>query len=156
MSFADTIVALEDGRIAQAGSPQALLAYEGYVSKLELALRDEDAIKKHVEDPEISKIESTVAESFISAHRTIDETIDAPDATRKNGDWSVYSYYFSSSGYTIFIMFLISMAAWIFCTEFASECNEFLSNHTKLKLLKLQRFGSNGGQKPMKLNPTRT
>jgi len=128
MSFADTIVALEDGRIAQIGSPQALLAYEGYVAKLGLALRDEDLIKEHAEDTEISRIESTVAESFISVPRTTDEANNTPDARRKNGDWSVYSYYFASSGYTIVIMFLISMAVWIFCTEFASRCTKSRSN----------------------------
>lgn len=128
MSFADTIVALEDGRIAQIGSPQTLLAYEGYVAKLGLALRDEDLIKEHAEDTEISRIESTVAESFISVPRTTDEANNTPDASRKNGDWSVYGYYFASSGYTIVIMFLISMAVWIFCTEFASKCTKSRSN----------------------------
>jgi len=128
MSFADTIVALKDGRIAQIGSPQALLAYEGYVAKLGLALRDEDLIKEHAEDTEISRIESTVAESFISVPRTTNEANNTPDARRKNGDWSVYSYYFASSGYTIIIIFLISMAVWIFCTEFASRCTKSRSN----------------------------
>lgn len=128
MSFADTIVALEDGRIAQIGSPHALLAYEGYVAKLGLALRDEDLIKEHAEDTEISRIESTVVESFISMPRTTDEANNTPDARRKNGDWSVYSYYLTSSGYTIVIVFLISMAIWIFCTEFASKCTKSRSN----------------------------
>ena len=128
MSFADTIVALEDGRIAQMGSPQALLAYEGYVEKLGFVLRDQDLIKEHAEDIEISRIESTVVESFTSGPRTTDEANNTPDARRKNGDWSVYSYYFVSSGYTIVIMFLISMAVWIFCTEFASRCTKSRSN----------------------------
>ena len=121
MSFADTIVALEDGRIVQTGSPQALLADEGYFAKLGLVLQDEDLIKEHVGDSDISQIENTVAESFISVARTTDEGNNTPDARRKNGDWSVYSYYFASSGYTVVIMFLISMAVWIFCTEFASR-----------------------------------
>jgi ATP-binding cassette subfamily C (CFTR/MRP) protein 1 len=115
---------LKDGRIAQIGSPQALLAYEGYATKLGIALGDEDLIKEHVEDTEISRIESTVAESFHSVPRTTDEANITPDTTRKNGDWSVYSYYFSSSGYTIIIVFLVSMAVWIFCTEFASRCTK--------------------------------
>jgi ATP-binding cassette subfamily C (CFTR/MRP) protein 1 len=124
MSFADTIVALNDGRIAQIGSPQALLAYEGSVAKLGIALGDEGLIREHVEDTEISRIESTVAESFHLVPYVTDEANITRDATRKNGDWSVYSYYFSSSGYTIIIVFLVSMAIWIFCTEFASKCTK--------------------------------
>jgi ATP-binding cassette subfamily C (CFTR/MRP) protein 1 len=119
---------LKDGRIAQTGSPQALLAYEGSVAKLGLALGDENLIREHVEDTEISRIESTVAESFHSVPYATDEANITPDATRKNGDWSVYSYYFSSSGYTIIIVFLVSMAVWIFCTEFASRCTNSRSH----------------------------
>ncbi|KAH7359713.1 multidrug resistance-associated protein [Pyrenochaeta sp. MPI-SDFR-AT-0127] len=135
MSFADTIVTLENGRIAQTGSPQALLACEGCISKPGLDLRHQDAANKNVEDTEISREESTVAEPVALAQHPIDETISAPDTSRQNGDWSIYNYYFSSSGYTIFIIFLVSMAAWIFCTEFPtiwlkwwSEANETDSN----------------------------
>jgi hypothetical protein len=121
MGFADIIIALEDGRIAQVGSPQALLSHEGYVAKLGLTLRNEESNREHAEDTEISQMESTVAESFISAPRTTDVAGDALDSRRKNGDWSVYSYYFASSGYKILITFLFSMAVWIFFTEFASR-----------------------------------
>lgn len=127
MSFADTIVALEDGRIAEVGSPQALLAYEGYVAKLGLNLRDEDPNREHAEDTEISRTESSVAGSFTSEPRAINGTNTALDARRKKGDWSIYSYYFSSSGYTIITVFLISMAIWIFCTEFTSRCIKYRS-----------------------------
>lgn len=129
MSFADTIVALEDGRIAEVGSPQTLLAYEGYAAKLGLTLRDGDPIREHDNDTEISRIESAAAESFISVPRTlIDEVNDTLDSGRKKGDWSVYRYYFASSGYTIIIVFLMSMAVWIFCTEFASMCTRSRSH----------------------------
>ncbi|KAI0126998.1 ABC transporter [Xylariales sp. AK1849] len=135
MSFADTIVALEDGRITEVGSPQALLSHEGYVAKLGLVLRDEEPIREHAEDTEISPIERTVTESSISVPLTTDQAVNALDARRKNGDWSVYSYYLASSGYKIIIMFFISMGVWIFCTEFAtvwldwwSEANEIEAN----------------------------
>jgi ATP-binding cassette subfamily C (CFTR/MRP) protein 1 len=121
-SFADTIVALEDGRIAQIGSPQLLLAREGSVAKLGLALPDEEPINEHDGDAEMSRRDSTVAESFISVPHELENDNVAPDTRRKNGDWSVYRYYFASSGYAIVIGFLITMAAWIICTEFASRC----------------------------------
>lgn len=129
MSFVDNVVALENGRIVEVGSPQALLANGGYVAKLDLALRDEDTIREHAaEDTEISRVESTVAESFISVPLSTYETNNTLDAQRKTGDWSVYSYYFASSGCKIIIMFLVSMAIWVFCTEFASRCSNFRSS----------------------------
>lgn len=120
MSLADTIIALEDGRIAQTGSPEALLADEGYVAKLGLVLRGEEPSEEHDENTEISRVESTHADSFISAPATPDDSNIIPDTRRKSGDWSVYGYYFSSSSCWIIAMFLISMATWIFCTEFSS------------------------------------
>lgn len=129
MTLADTIVALEDGRIVQNGSPEALLANEGYVAKLGLVLRDEASSEEHAEENEISKVESTSAESFNTAPATPDDTNDVPDTMRKSGDWSVYGYYFSSSGNWVVAMFVISMAIWIFCTEFASTCTKPNANN---------------------------
>jgi ABC-type multidrug transport system ATPase subunit len=122
MSFAETVVVLENGRIAEIGSPQALSSYEGYVAKLGSSLRDEGPISEHTEDTEISRIQSPVAESSTSMPDTIEEATGALDLRRKNGDWSVYSYYFSTSGYKIIMLFLFSMASWVFTTEFASRC----------------------------------
>jgi hypothetical protein len=125
MGFADTIIALEGGKISQIGSPQSLLTYDGYVTKLGLTLPDEDLIaREHAEDTEISRIKSTIAESIISVSDTMDDSGTTPDIRRKNGDWSVYRYYFASSGFAVVLMFLISMAIWIFCTEFASKCDQ--------------------------------
>lgn len=120
MRLADTIVTLEDGRIAQSGSPDALLANESYAAKLGLVLRDEEPSEDHAEHTGIVRVESTLAESFTSATATLDYTNHMPDTRRKSGDWSVYSYYFSSSGRWVIAMFLITMGMWIFCTEFAS------------------------------------
>jgi ABC-type glutathione transport system ATPase component len=124
MSLADTIVVLEDGRIAQSGSPEALLANEGYLAKLGLVLRDGEPSQEHAENIRISRVESTLAESFISAPAMPDDTNGISDTGRKSGDWSVYGYYFSNSGRWVVAMSLISMAIWIFCTEFASTCTK--------------------------------
>jgi len=122
MRLADTIVALEDGRIAQTGSPEVLLANEGYVAKLGLVLQGEESSEEHAENTGISGVESTVPEALVSAPAKPDDTNDIPDTKRKSGDWSVYGYYFSSSGRWVVAIFLFSMAVWIFCTEFASTC----------------------------------
>ncbi|ETS75107.1 hypothetical protein PFICI_13591 [Pestalotiopsis fici W106-1] len=122
MSLADTIVALEDGRIVEMGSPQALQSQKGYVASLSLDVPAQESTSvKESHDSQISRVSSTVAESFISAADAIEvENKDSLDARRKNGDWSVYSYYFSSSGYFIIVCLLTSMAAWVFCTEFGT------------------------------------
>ncbi|KAK7753241.1 hypothetical protein SLS62_004760 [Diatrype stigma] len=124
MSLADTIVALEGGRIAEVGSPQELLSYGGYPANSNLTPRNEGPSREHAEETEICRVESTVAESIVSVPHTIDDATnganDALDTRRKNGDWSVYSYYFSSSGYMMLFMFLVSMTVWVFCTEFAT------------------------------------
>ncbi|KAF7554083.1 hypothetical protein G7Z17_g3181 [Cylindrodendrum hubeiense] len=148
MSFADTVVALENGRIVEIGSPQALLAHKGYVSKLGIKLRDEDPIREDAEDTSVSRIEATITEeSFISLPQTTDEATSTSDARRKNGDWSVYSYYFATSGYLTIVVFLIGMAVWIFCTEFAtvwlkwwSEANEIQANKSLAMYMGLYTF----------------
>jgi ATP-binding cassette, subfamily C (CFTR/MRP), member 1 len=121
MSFADTVITLEDGRIAQIGSPQALLASDGYLKKFRLAFGDEDRITENIEYTELPEIERAVNGSIPSVPSVTDEVTETFDARRKHGDWSVYRYYFSTSGYAIIIVFFISMAVWIFCTEFSSR-----------------------------------
>lgn len=43
------------------------------------------------------------------------------DIRRKNGEFSVYSYYLVSSGYVSVGLYAFTMATWIFCTEFSSR-----------------------------------
>ncbi|KAF3012558.1 hypothetical protein E8E14_000617 [Neopestalotiopsis sp. 37M] len=137
LGFADTIFAIVDGRISETGNLQTLLANEGYVSKLGLKLRHETSSEEQAEDAEILQQEHNVISSTEPLPSTA-VTDKAFEASRKNGDWSVYRYYIASSGYKVTMMFLISMATWVFCTEFAtiwldwwSEVNE---NDTKSTL----------------------
>lgn len=124
MAFADIVIALEDGRIREVGSPEVLLANKEHISRLGLPERYESLVIKAAENLQISKIQSMAAESIASVTESTNEANDSQDAKRKNGDWSVYSYYFSSSRYLTIILFLLSMAAWIFCTEFTSRCTK--------------------------------
>ncbi|KAK3332944.1 P-loop containing nucleoside triphosphate hydrolase protein [Cercophora scortea] len=127
-SFADTIITLENGRMTHVRSPQELLT----VGSSDLDLRDNNGINVLAEDTEASHTTGTATESLMPLRLSTDDAHEyAPDATRKNGDWSVYRYYIASSGYITIILFLASMAAWIFCTEFPtvwlkwwSEANE--------------------------------
>lgn len=122
MGFADTIVALENGRIVEVGNSQQQLSSEGYFAKLGLTIPGEEIITEHSEDTNISRVESNIADSLLSVSNATDMARNTLDAKRKNGDWSVYSYYLASSGYKTIALFVLSMAAWIFCTEFGSKC----------------------------------
>lgn len=120
MGLADTIIALEDGRIAQKGNPEVFLVNTGYVAKLDLVSCNEGPSEESAENIGVTRAESRLVESFISVPATPEDAHDISDLRRKTGDWSVYGYYLaSSSRYTIAI-FLITMAIWVFCTEFAS------------------------------------
>lgn len=124
MTLADTLVVIEDGRVVETGSPQTLLSSDGYVAKLGLSLRDEEALGV---DDDIARTESAALEKAVSTVMASDVDKDSEDPRRKNGDWSVYSYYFSSSGWITVASFLIGMAIWIFCEEFPTVWLEWWS-----------------------------
>ncbi|KAM3517755.1 hypothetical protein NHJ13051_008721 [Beauveria bassiana] len=133
LSFADAIVALEDGRIIEAGTLQSFLDQNRSVVKLGLNSQEKDFDLRdaYSGDTTMPLLEDLVVESLPSTPENQDEHDQVLDAKRKQGDWSVYSYYLSSSSYSIVILFLASMAIWVFCTELAtvwlkwwSEANE--------------------------------
>ena len=125
MRFAHSVVALKQGRIVEAETPWELLTPEAYLATPVFTLCGEDSISQDAdEDPEASGSEGAVAESAVPASRTTDDARHALDAERKTGDWSVYRYYFASSGYPTILGFLLTMALWTFCTEFASRCTK--------------------------------
>ncbi|KAI0126762.1 ABC transporter [Xylariales sp. AK1849] len=114
MALSDSLVSLEDGEIVEVGSPKTLMGNGGYVASLGLHLSDDDT-----EDVlETARNDSAVAESIISAVVAAEEDEALSDKRRKNGDFTVYKYYFSSTGPFIIAALIFSMAIWIFCTEF--------------------------------------
>ncbi|OAA38788.1 ABC transporter [Cordyceps fumosorosea ARSEF 2679] len=122
LSFADTVIALEDGRIVESGTPQRLLACNGVVANLRNSIQDDccDLGDGNSEDATVQQVGSLVAESLPSTPEYGTGHDNVLDTRRKQGDWSVYSYYLSSSGYSIVSIFLASMAFWVFCTEFST------------------------------------
>ncbi|KAK6074134.1 ABC transporter [Seiridium cupressi] len=115
MTMVDTIIALGSGKVVETGSPQTLLSKGGYVANLGLALPDPEETTDHID---ITRIETTVLETIPSVSLILEDDEKAPDSRRKNGDWSVYNYYFASSGHMVIILFLIGIAVWVFCSEF--------------------------------------
>lgn len=115
MTLADTLIALEDGKIVETGSPQTLLSNSGYVAKLGLSLRSQEALE---DQDEINRAESLTVEKSTSTALSPEADEEDNDPKRKNGEWSVYSYYFSSSGWGTIALFIVGIAIWIFSGEF--------------------------------------
>jgi ATP-binding cassette subfamily C (CFTR/MRP) protein 1 len=119
MACVDTIIVLEDGKIADIGSPEHLLKSKGYLERIGLTLSNYDIIQ---EIPDAEHSEFTRGASYVSVDVT-KETIESntKDVTRKNGDMSIYEYYFASSGHTAVGVYILSTVLWMFFTEFPSQ-----------------------------------
>jgi len=115
MVLADRIIVLKDGNIIEQGSPNTLLKNEEYLKNLGLVLPEEEATPP---SPQIEISDVIDEESQASADVT-DETENLlNDTRRKKADFSVYKYYFTSSGHLTIVLFLASMGVWVFFTEF--------------------------------------
>lgn len=115
MALADSIIALEGGQVVEAGSPQSLMQRDGYVSRLGLQLSAQAEQASHGEDADLQPVDS---QASVQANGHPCEPQDDP--RRKNGDFSVYNYYFCSAGYGPVAGFVASVLAWVFLTEFPS------------------------------------
>ncbi|KAI1858524.1 uncharacterized protein JN550_012571 [Neoarthrinium moseri] len=117
MKLADSIIALQDSKIIETGSPDSLLNNGGYVSKLGLHLQEAGDCCDSDRD-NVARVSSTTAESTASAEFRDEPDDTAWDTRRKNGDFSVYGYYFASSGYSVVGVSVLFIGTWVFCSEF--------------------------------------
>lgn len=113
MRLANHVIALDGGRTIETAQTDELLQGGSYVSTLGLLPPPEHAIE---ETPE-ANVDSNDSPEVLKAPT---ESDDDNDVRRKNGDFSVYKYYITSSGYGVFAANMFFMAIWIFCTEFSS------------------------------------
>ncbi|KAI1328223.1 ABC transporter [Xylariaceae sp. FL0255] len=114
-SIADAVVVLESGRVIETINPRELLSPETESTKFGISVQDENSITRSTQAPLIFEPGCVVSDVlFTSTGEAI------PDTRRKNGDWSVYRYYLSSTGYKTLGLFIITMAAWAFLTEFST------------------------------------
>lgn len=119
----NTIIALQDGKIIEKGSPAMLFQSNGYVSKLGISLpSSEDIVEEtaHELSPEPAYKSADMA-------KETDKTLT--DIRRKNADMSVYKYYLANAGYTAVCLYVISVIVWVFCSEFSSKST--VLNHQK-------------------------
>lgn len=134
MEMADTIIVLDNGRVVDINSPTALLHADDCSLK-RLGLSEGESFGQEIATEELHQDSRTktnnnthdgtceLAVRYWDAVRiTEDVQPETPqDHRRKAGDTSIYSYYVASSGYFAVIMYMVSMALWIFCIEFSSK-----------------------------------
>ncbi|KAJ5151991.1 hypothetical protein N7492_010286 [Penicillium capsulatum] len=115
LPYCDQIVVLgESGRITEQGSFSALNKTGGYVSSFGLTAPDWDyKPKRFSESPSYSTIDSIEKEK---------EAMDVPEPEHRDtgGDFSIYTYYINAIGWAPAIVFMVSMAGFVFCISFPS------------------------------------
>lgn len=118
MAYADNVIVVENGTISQMGRLQTLLKERGYMAQFKLpSMSDsEDTVD---ENPEVATAaEQSTREAEIEPN--IETATSANDTRRKNGDPSVYGYYFASSGYFLLSYHILVMIIWVVLTEFSA------------------------------------
>ncbi|KAJ5279506.1 ABC transporter [Penicillium angulare] len=132
MGLVDTIILLDNGRIVDFNSPGTLpQAGKSSIDKLGVSESDSSDLEvatkahhihptKHLNAPTKGTCELAVRDWDATWATENVESEPPQDQRRKAGDASIYSYYVASSGYFAVIMYLISMALWIFCIEFST------------------------------------
>ncbi|KAK1456724.1 ABC transporter [Colletotrichum cuscutae] len=118
MQFADNIIVIESGRIEEFGSPMTLADQKGYVSNLGLKAFTCDNV---IEEAEMGGNSGSPEEIEL---RPANPHAEAPhrntDVRRKNGEKVVYLYYLRNAGRKAVVIYIVSIVAWIFFSEFAT------------------------------------
>ncbi|PWY66113.1 putative multidrug resistance-associated protein [Aspergillus heteromorphus CBS 117.55] len=113
LPYADEIVLLNDGRkVDQGAFPEFVMRHPEYT---QTKIMDEEVSASEVE--EVAR--EATPKSYMNAK--VDDSRDVEkDFTRRDGSWSVYSYYFQKAGYVIVAMFVASALANGFTSQFSS------------------------------------
>lgn len=114
LPYADHIVVLEpSGRIAEQGSFSALNKTGGYVASFGMGAPDWDyKPKRFSASPSYSTINSIEKEKEDLAPEPVERDM--------GGDLSIYAYYINAIGWIPAIIFMVSMAGFVFCISFPS------------------------------------
>lgn len=131
LSQADLVVVLDNGEVVDTDTPESLS------KKCSPHLQGQFTWRSGEEKNEVIEIQETTGTEDSKSERspqgplqddhdtapgdTTTDDVKLTDVRRKNGDLSVYSYYLSSAGFVSVSLYALTMALWIFCTEFSSE-----------------------------------
>ncbi|KAH8602264.1 P-loop containing nucleoside triphosphate hydrolase protein [Bisporella sp. PMI_857] len=113
LPFADYIVALQNGKVSEAGTFLQLNAAGGYVSSFNLPPPNWD-------------YQSTYQASNVEKHKNSQtKSLASPDdvkdsSSRGSGDSAVYLYYVRNVGWIPTLIFVVAIAGFIFCVSFPS------------------------------------
>lgn len=108
--YADHIISLNsDGNISEAGGFDTLDKKGGYVASFALALPDWNYEPAMIVVPKVQEI-PLKKEAAVKEH----------NKTRQEGDMATYLYYVKSVGWGPTMVFIVSMAAFVFCLSFPS------------------------------------
>jgi hypothetical protein len=115
------VIVLENGEITEAGKLKELLQGQNYISTLGLTLGSTIG-------EQVPSTHGLIHENSSKTHHAPVEQVDepSPDTRRKNGDFSVYKYYVTSSGNSVVMANIVFMFVWISFTEFSSQSTKLL------------------------------
>ncbi|KAJ5737499.1 uncharacterized protein N7483_002624 [Penicillium malachiteum] len=116
LQHADEIIVLEDGRIVDTGSYEAIIRRKPDISTKALTntnqVREDGVFQVAERENENQKrAPNTAPPASPSTPKTTDHT-------KRNGAWSVYKYYYDSAGFTPFAFFLFFTLIEAFCSNF--------------------------------------
>lgn len=122
MALSDTIIVLEDGKVAAKDTPASLLQSNGYVNKLGIQLSTNGDATEAAEPSKLPTAEE-VFDIAADVAINISEETDGKhvDIRRKKGELFVYAYYLASSGWYFVVLYSAAVTGWIFCIEFSSK-----------------------------------
>jgi ATP-binding cassette subfamily C (CFTR/MRP) protein 1 len=113
LPYADHIVALTpEGTISEQGNFKELSGNGGYISSFNLPPPEWNYHIPFVSDIAKEKLDAVVQVT------TQDETVD--DASRRNGDVTVYLYYVRAVGWIATLIFVVAISCFVFCISFPS------------------------------------
>ncbi|PQE15658.1 ABC multidrug transporter protein [Rutstroemia sp. NJR-2017a BBW] len=116
---ADFIIALGDGTIVEQGNFNELVSRPGYVQRLGLKESSESDTSSERTDLKRVVQESKEQVLYAATAKTLPPSQD-PDASRQNGDKTVYKRYARSIGWFITFLSLFFGALWGFFTNFST------------------------------------
>ncbi|KAL0933172.1 ABC multidrug transporter [Colletotrichum truncatum] len=120
---ADTIIALEDGKIIETGTFEDCRKADGFVRSL--TTREAYSIDGE-DEPKDLDVE---ASNELPAREKTKVTAEPEDMRRQLGDWSVYSYFFGSIGAIFLAIMLFLQIIWAFFSTFPTVWLKFWTDH---------------------------
>ncbi|KAK7181162.1 ABC transporter [Paraphaeosphaeria sporulosa] len=116
IALADDAIVVENSTITEFGNVNLLKASNGYIAKLDLKAPPDTS---EVEQSHQKEISFQVAADRNNAEGLLELNDATQDLRRQTGDVSVYIYYSRAGGHALVALMLVTVALWVFCTEFS-------------------------------------